>query len=357
MMPTGGEEWKRLKFLLDTNFVIAVEPYSGDLEVNAEVAASFVRVANEQGHLLCVAPATRDDLLEGQDKRRRHQRLTELEKFHPLTEVPISADLRRRAGDSEPGSNDERDLRILAALDAGAVAYLVTDDSRLRRRAVRAGLGESVLAARDGLDLLLGFEPTQLAPPPRVTPLPTYAINRDDHIFEGLREDYDGFDGWLVKVMQESDSRRCLVIQQDDEYAAISLLKPEPGKDIGLTGSVLKVSTFKVSPRHGGVRFGELLLKAILLRTERDVFTALYVEVLPSHPEMLDFLASFGFSDSQRRTTRGEHVMVKQLVPDETSTELSDLDFHIRYGPPALLCRQRIFVVPIEPRWHVALTA
>lgn len=44
--------------------------------------------------------------------------------------------------------------------------------------------------------------------------------------------------------------------------------------------------------------------------------------------------------------------MVKQLVPDETSTELSDLDFHIRYGPPALLCRQRIFVVPIEPRWH-----
>lgn len=118
------------------------------------IAARLVQLANRQGHQLCVAPATQDDLLQGRDAARRRQRLAELEKFQLLEEVDVSDDLTARAGKSRAGTSDHRDLRVLAALEAGAADYLVTEDDRLRRRAARAGIRESVFSLSEIVDLL-----------------------------------------------------------------------------------------------------------------------------------------------------------------------------------------------------------
>src|SRR5687768_12733995 len=89
----GADRSRRLRLLLDSNVVIAVEPYSGVLEDGLTAGARLLRLANEQGHLLCVAPATKDDLLQGRDPMRRRQRLAELEKFHQLQEAPVVAEM------------------------------------------------------------------------------------------------------------------------------------------------------------------------------------------------------------------------------------------------------------------------
>lgn len=352
MTQTGAPEPGRLRLLLDSNVVIAVEPFSGELEQDLEVGARLLRLANEQSHLLCVAPATRDDLLQGKDPIRREQRLAELAKFHLLAEAPVTSALRDRAGPSAPGTNDARDLRLLAELEAGAVTHLVTNDLRLLRRASRAGLGDAVLTLQDAAELLAGFAPEELQPPPRVTKVPAYTLNVEDPIFDGLRGDYPEFDDWLKKVRRESDTRKCYIIEERGAYAGLALLKPEADCAYAFDGPVVKVSTFKVSGAHSGVKYGELLLKAILMEAAATDCMSLYVEVLPSHPEVMDFLEAFGFEDSGHRTTRGEHVLLKSRKPHGTEAVLSDLDYHIRHGPPALLCRQEIFIVPIEPRWH-----
>lgn len=351
-MLAGGDDPERLKFLLDSNVVITVEPFSGELEGNMQLGVRLLRLANEQRHLLCVAPATRDDLLEGKDGARRRQRIAELGKFHLLAEAPVTSELQRRAGTSSPGSNDERDLRLLAELDAGAVTYLVTDDSRLRRRAARAGLGERALSLADAVTLLAGFEPTELTPPPRVSTVPCYSLDPEDKIFEGLRSDYPEFDDWFAKVRQQSGVRRCFVIEEHGAYAALALLKFETDCEYPIDAPVVKISTFKVSEDHSGVKYGELLLKAILQNLTTTAAASLYVEVLPSHPEVLEFLAAFGFMDHGHRSGRGEHVLTKALRPPADGRMHSDLEHHVLFGPPALLCRQRIFAVPIEPRWH-----
>jgi hypothetical protein len=352
MVQEAGGEPERLRFLLDSNVVIAVEPFSGQLEGNMELGVRLLRLANEQRHLLCVAPATRDDLLEGRDATRRRQRIAELGKFHLLAEAPVTTDLRSRAGTSSAGSNDERDLRLLAELDSGAVTYLVTDDGRLRRRAVRAGLGDRALSLADAVTLLAGFEPTELTPPPRVSTVPCYTLNPEDNIFDGLRSDYPEFDDWFARVRQESDRRRCFVIEEEGHLAALALLKFENDCEYEIEGPVVKISTFKVSEDHSGVKYGELLLKAILHSLTATRSASLYVEVLPSHAEVIDFLAAFGFMDHGQRSRRGEHVVTKSLRPPADATAHSDLEHHVLFGPPALLCRQGIFAVPIEPRWH-----
>jgi hypothetical protein len=56
-------ERPRLRLLLDSNIIVAVEPYAGAIEPNMRAAAELLRRASELGHILCVAPATRHDLL------------------------------------------------------------------------------------------------------------------------------------------------------------------------------------------------------------------------------------------------------------------------------------------------------
>jgi hypothetical protein len=91
-------------------------------------------------------------------------------------------------------------LRLLAALHQNAVAYLVTDDDKLRKRARRVGLGERVLSLVDAVEMLRQLTPTVVTPPPRVQRLATYALDAEQTIFESLREDYDDSTfGWTPR--------------------------------------------------------------------------------------------------------------------------------------------------------------
>ncbi len=348
-MATSGQ--LRLKLLLDSNVVIAVEPFGGSLEPALPIAAELVRLASEQGHVLCVAPATRDDLLQGRDTARRAQRLAELSKFPELAEVPIPLDLTQKAGESALGTNDHRDLRILATLNSGAAHYLVTEDGALRRRASRAELGDAVLTLAEAVELLRGFAPMEITPPPRVSRIPSYALDGSQPVFDSLRAEYPDFQQWLRRIAIDSDNRVAFVVKDSGSYAAVALLKREFDCLYELEGPVTKISTFKVEAAHSGVKYGELLLKTIFVDSSEARMASLYTEVFPTHADLIAFLADFGFVDSGLRTGRGENVLVKSLIqPDIFDGD--NLLFHIRFGPPALRSTDRTWLVPIQPHWH-----
>jgi hypothetical protein len=340
--------------LLDTNVFIAVEPFSGSTEPGLARAATLVRLANEQGHTLLVHPATRDDLLEAEDSTRRRQRLAELNKYSMLVETPTSTSLEDRAGPSVPGSNDHRDLRLLAALDGHAATYLVTEDSSLRRRARRAGLRDATLMIDEAIALLEDLRPRNPIPPPHVTEVPSYALDIDQDIFDSLREDYaPDFDRWLDKVRADSEHRICLVVRgAEDEYAALAILKHEDDCEYGFRAPVIKISTFKVSANHAGSKYGELLFKSIFKLAARRKVSTVYVEIFRKHELLVDLFDVFGFRESSYSTSRNELVLVKNLIQPTDSSEYSPLEYHATFGPPAIQSTERSFVVPIIPEWH-----
>jgi GNAT superfamily N-acetyltransferase len=343
-----------LRLLMDTNVFIAIEPFDGGTEKGLALGAKLVRLVGEQGHILLVHPATVDDVQQGKDERRKRQQLAELDKYSMLQEGKISSSLAERAGSSRPGSNDHRDLRILAALDSHAATYLVSEDIRLRKRARRSGLGEAVLTVEEAVALLEESEPGNPSPPPHVREVASYTLDIEQEIFTSLRGDYGSdFDTWLNKVRADSKNRICMIVEDDDStYAALAIAKRERECEYGLPEPILKISTFKVAENHAGFKYGELLLKSILkIATQRDV-ASLYVEVFGKHTPMIDFLETFGFSRSPHQTQRGELVYVKHLRPTADSSSLTALEFHKRFGPPAIKTVDRSFVVPIIPRWH-----
>ncbi|WP_231476472.1 GNAT family N-acetyltransferase [Rhodococcus sp. UNC23MFCrub1.1] len=360
MSTEGGEPSapSPLRFLLDTNAFIAMEPYDGFLEDELDAATTVMRLAQKQGHLLLVHPATRDELGGGANKPRTAQRLAELAKFTMVSESPIAVSLREAAGDSAADTNDHRDLRILAGLHANAAHFLISNDAGLRRRAVRAGIGDRVLTLADAAAMLVDLEPGIAKQPPRVERIDAYALDLDQEVFDDLRADYADFTTWIGKVRADSENRACFVIREvDGTYAAVALVKLVETECVyGFSAPVSKISTFKVSSRRAGNRYGELLLKAVFLAHHANGTSSTYVEVFPKHERLVDFLKLFGFLKQEELTSRDELVCVKSYKPaSDAEPTMSSFDFHVRYGPPAIMRGTSTFVIPIVPRWHSQL--
>jgi GNAT superfamily N-acetyltransferase len=350
---TGTDLSYPLRLLMDTNVFIALEPFAGLTEPTLQPATRLLRSIAEQGHRLFVHPAVADDLREGRDQSRRAQQLAELDKYPMLDETPIGTDLAQMVGASSQGTNDHRDLRLLAALHRHAVSYLISEDLRLARRAGRAGLSEAVLTINEAVALLDSLRPRDAAPPPLVEKITSYALDVEQPIFNSLRADYVGFDDWLKKVQAESEQRLCLIVRNNAEYAAISILKLEDDCPYSFGSPVLKISTFKVGSEYAGAKYGELLLKAIFAFAHERKATSLYIEVFRKFEFLIALLEEFGFVISAHVTGRNEIVLMKTLT-GVLSEPLTDLEFHRRYGPPALR-PSRVFLVPVEPRWHEQL--
>lgn len=325
-----------LTFLIDSNVVIAAEPYNGHLEDAHPTVSTFLRLAAQNGHQIFVHPATRDDLAETREPTQRAQNLAAIEKYPALTEVPVPIAVWD-VFPPDPGPNDQRDARILTALHAEAVHFLVTNDVRLRKRAARLGFEHRVLRSGEAATQLAAWHPDAPPPPPMVERLQTYELDTSEAIFDSLREDYHPvFDSWIAKVKKESTSRRGWVIRgEDSQYEALALLKMKDEHPTRRNETAVKLATFKVGDTAGGKRYGELLLKAVLRWAAeepgrpRDMF----IEVNSRQDRLIDFLSDFGFVHvAAKESDPNEQIWVKELDPPATSP-LHGLDFHIRYGP------------------------
>jgi hypothetical protein len=143
--------------------------------------------------------------------------------------------------------NDWSDVRLLAALDAKAVDFLVTQDVGLHRRAERAGLGASVLTVDEALEWLKQTFTAVSVSLPYVEERKAYQINPDDAIFSSLRADYPGFDKWFDNCRRQH--RVCWVLEIGNKIAGLVIRKEEnhfEARTQHLGPKILKICTFKV---------------------------------------------------------------------------------------------------------------
>ncbi|WP_083428693.1 hypothetical protein [Microbacterium sp. AR7-10] len=345
----------QMSFLIDSNVVITAEPFNGRLEELQPVVSTFLRIAGEHGHKVYVHPATLDDFKETSDSVHREQNIAAYAKYPALHEVAVP----QHVLDVFPAPrspNDDRDSRILAALDIGAVHFLVTNDSKLRKRAARLGHESRVLRPDDAAAQLETWHPGAPPPPPSVEALNTYELDASEPIFNSLRATYADFDGWIAKVKAESASRRAWMVRgADGRYEALAIVKMRDSHPVAVGKDAIKLSTFKVADFAAGRRLGELLLKAVLrwAANEYGRPSDMFVEVDASQDRLQEFLTDFGFIQVgvKDQNHPDEQVWLKTLDPPAGS-DLEGLPHHIAYGPEAIRAGQPIFVIPIIPKWY-----
>lgn len=344
-----------MKFLIDTNILISLEPTSDTaIEPGAREAAEVARMIQQSGNTIVVHPHVLADIARDGNHQRRAHREYVLKKYPALDGAPpITAAEEVVLGVAAEGTNDWVDNHLLVAVARDAVDYVITQDAAIHTRAARLRIEDRVLTTADALMMLRALFPTTPAPPPAVRSIKAHALDHNDPIFASFRADYPDFDGWLRRC--KLDDRPTWVIDGDGCLAAVCITKAERDTGHGMTGRILKVCSFKVSESRVGARFGELMLKTIFVYAHENRFDWIYVTVFEKHEWLIAVLRDFGFEQSVERTKLGELVMTKPARPT-TGAESLPLEYAIRFGP----CRWswacgNVWIVPIQPRFEQIL--
>ena len=343
-------------FLIDTNVVIQLED---DKPVQAEFS-EMMRRCQEHTVALSVHEASEEDVRRDRNPNRRTITLSKIAKFERIKGVstPPEAILASRFG-AIKDDHDRVDVLLLNALDRNAADFLVTEDLGIHRRARQAGLQDRVFRVKDALDWLIGtFEP-QPVPLPYIVERRCYQLDKNDPIFDTLRQGYPDFDDWFARVAR----RPCWCLEVGGQIAGIVIRKddePRSETDATLPGSkILKVSTFKVKETFRGEKFGEHLLKQILWYAQLNQYDLVYLTAYANDQEILaDLLQQYGFQATAVKASADgdEQIYEKQMqrgpVTARTMPLADDLARYPCFREDDVV---QAICVPIQPQWYRVL--
>lgn len=347
-----------MKFLIDTNIFIPLEPVSpGEIEASTGAVTELVRLISEAGHQIYVHPFCTSDIQRDTNDQRRKVRTILFQKYPKLPDPPkISSRLEKALGHVEPYTNDWVDNHLIAALQADATDFLVTEDREIHTKVSRLSLDTRVATVAEATLIVKDLFDINPPPPPAVKPIKAHSLDDSDPIFNSFRRDYPNFNEWLRKCKRKH--RQAWIIKGDDKHlAAICIITGKKYPNFGLKGLRLKICSFKVSEKHPGLRLGELLLKTIFDYARRNRYEWIYVTVLEKYSHLISLLKDFGFQDVGARTKVNEIVMVKPMSYKDAELDSMDpLPFNMKYGPYAVKFKNvQTFVIPIKPRYHYLL--
>ncbi|MDF1782308.1 MAG: EVE domain-containing protein [Alcanivoracaceae bacterium] len=340
-----------MRLLLDTNILIPLQDSYIVLNGNLK---NFIRLAGKGGHQLLYHPASLDDLDRDRDVDRRNRTLPRMEQYEKLEGVPDCP-----WNDESTSPNDACDNAILYALKCNAVHALITEDKGIHAKAREYGLSDRVYNIQTAEDWLRRLhEPAEVSLP-NIEDVPLHVISPEltGSFFDGLREDYQGFDGWFAKKAQEG---RRAWIYRDEEVSLGALCVyaeqiDEKITDSGdvLRGKALKLCTFKVGESVRGRKIGELFLKAAFrYATENECLNIFVHGNADKQHYLASLLADFGFF-SYSGNYDGDTVWVKKhpLLPPKPDVEAKDF---VRFYYPHFRQDKDVnkYLVPIVPEYH-----
>ena len=131
-----------MKFLLDTNIVIPLEPTTeSEYEDTTRTAFEFQNAANRLRQEVFVHPHIRHDIERDKDEKRKKHRLLTLRRYNEIPDVP---DLLEQIASKWPEpehSNCWVDNHLLSCVFLGICDYLVTEDAGIHKKARHLGVG------------------------------------------------------------------------------------------------------------------------------------------------------------------------------------------------------------------------
>ena len=345
------------KYLIDTNVLIGLE----DNHTVRPALSEFIRLASKHNITVYVHEAAKDDIKRDKNTTRRKISLSKLRKFQTLSKVRKLTEktLERHFGPLN-SPNDIVDATLLHAVHIGASDFLVTEDTRLHRRARRHApkIHGRLLFVADAVQLIkTSLEPIEV-PIRYVSEVSAHSISLEDDIFDSLREGYQDFDDWWrTKCIREH--RPCWIVE-DDDLAGIVVRKDESAENTDATigaKKVLKICTFKVRPEKRGIKLGELLLKKIFWFAQQNSYDLAYITTYDDQVALMDLLEYYGFVHTMTKDD-GELVYEKvfsqeKLVADENANayEVARINY------PRFLTDSDVqaFVIPIKEGYHDVL--
>lgn len=138
-----------MRLLIDTNILIHLE----DNKVIDQQFALFYQMVVSNKHSLYYHSACIEDLRRDKDVERQEITLSKLRKYSVMPNPGIpDEDFVEKVGQKK--ENDRIDNIQLFQVKKGYIDYFITEDKRIRDKALKVNLKERVLSIEEGLEML-----------------------------------------------------------------------------------------------------------------------------------------------------------------------------------------------------------
>lgn len=347
-----------MRFLLDTNILIPLEQSQQTLESSL---ANFVRLSHANGHELLYHPATESDISRDTDKARRLQTLERLRQYSRLDDTPPCP---WNEGLISP--NDKADNDILYAIYCEAAHALVTEDHGIHRKAKEIGLGDRVYYIQTADDWLRRLHEHVAVQLPNIENVSLYSLVPllASTFFDSLRIAYSPFDDWF-RTKARNGVKAWIVQETQHTLGAICIYDIQTNERVTenglvLSGSALKLSTFKVGETMRGKKIGELFLKAAFRYATANHHENIFIHgELDKHSFLFDLLEDFGFEavgTHPGSTGRDVVYLKRHPVAPPDNNQIEPFDYLRMYFPHFQQgANVKKYIIPIQPEFHEVL--
>ncbi len=343
-----------MRALLDTNIIIHRE--SNRIQ-NESIGVLFYWLDKLKIEK-CIHPGTAIELNKYKDKAAADVMNVKIESYHTLkTIASLDDNVTKVSSDFDNNDNDRIDTQILNEVYAGRVDFLVTEDTKIHKKAVVLGIQNKVFKIDEFIDKSVSENPELINYKVLAVKKAYFgSLNLQDTFFDSFREDYAGFDKWFNKKADEI----CYVCYNDNVLSAFLYIKVEDQNEnysevapIFTKGKRLKIGTFKVI--NNGVRIGERFLKIVFDNALKNAVEEIYVTIFDKRPEqkrLIAMLQEWGFTQhGDKNTINGvEQVLVK---PFSRSNAVNVQNPKLTF--PFISRDKSFHIVKIEPQYHSEL--
>ncbi|MFH1328904.1 MAG: EVE domain-containing protein [Candidatus Bathyarchaeota archaeon] len=310
---------------------------------------------------ILVHPESLGEVKNDPDKNRRDICLSKIS-IYPVLEGPEYIAGKETKFDSGVGAakneNDRVDNAILYSVYKDAVDYLVTNDHRFIKKAVRVGLSERVLEIDDALDLFRRLYPEPRGPiaPPSLEEVPVSSLEVNEKILDTLKREYYDFVEWFKKISRKG--RNAWVFRREDKsLGAIMSYKIEEDpielEDKTIHGKKrLKICLLKSEEQ--GQKIGELFLKmAFDYAVKNNIFDLYLTHFTGDADSFVVLIEKYGFYPIGKTKKYGDDVFYKRIYTEGNEHQTIEPIMLNKLLFPAYYDGEKVnkFIIPIQPRF------
>lgn len=342
-----------MRVLLDTNIIIHRE----NKRVSNYSIGHLFRWLDKLKYDKVVHPYSISEIKKYRDPETQEAISVKLESYEVIKTIKEPDVTFINALDApQKSENDRIDDYLLFEVYSNRVDILITEDRKLRNKALKIGLKDKVFSINSFISAVTAENPSlieykMLA----VEKIYFGSVDIKDSFFDSFRIAYPGFDKWFAR---KCDEEAYICNTDEGKVLGFLYLKTE-GIDENYSDIIpsfkpmrrLKVGTFKVEST--GFRLGERFIKIIfdnaLQRNVDEIYVTLYTD-----REELSALASllqrWGFVYHGVKINNGkeEQVLVKSM-------KKFNFNFSFHKNFPNIQYKCNKYILPIYPQYHTTL--
>lgn len=311
-----------MKILLDTNIVVYRE---SDNSIKERIGELFKTIDNDVQMQKYISPIIKAEITQNLQGKQREILLNRLNSYNMLqfTSKTICPEIASKFKEDDRNTNDKIDSLILSDVYTGKVDLLITEDKKIKLKAVALGITDKVQSIdeflfKNKIDKKVNHNILN------INKVKVGQLDINDTFFDGLKNSYPGFENWLRS--KENEDAYCYF--ENNKLLAMLMLKNEEiGEDYSdisptmKNNRKLKVSTFKVDIKKK--KIGERFIKIIFDQAIYSNVNEIYVTIFDDTDEkkaLISYFERFGFSYHGKKKGR-ELVYVRSMNKNYIKTD------------------------------------